>query len=58
MHNGSAPLTTVTLSDRKPLGSVGLVCLCGKPVASLEAVARACSCGRVWVITATLIGPS
>jgi hypothetical protein len=53
---GRAGVTTVP--DRKPLDSVGLVCLCGKPVASLEGVARVCSCGRIWVITAMLIGHS
>lgn len=46
----------VRLDDHKPLPSVGLVCTCSKAVASIEGVARRCECGRIWLVTASLIG--
>lgn len=51
-------MTTVTQDTRKPLASIGLVCLCGNPIASIEGAAHTCFCGRIWIITATLIGPA
>ena len=50
----AAPI--VRFDDHAPLESVGLVCECGKAVASMEGVARQCECGRIWLVTATLIG--
>lgn len=47
----------VSLASRSPLPSVGLICICGKPVATIEGHARACECGRVWLVSAMLISP-
>jgi hypothetical protein len=47
---------TITVDDRRPLDSVGLVCPCGRALASIEGVAVACQCGRVWLISAMQIG--
>lgn len=46
----------VKLEQRKPLDSVGIVCLCGKALATMEGVARACECGRLWLVTVMLLG--
>lgn len=56
MSEQSNRTAQAVVDDRKPLDSVGLVCICGKAVASIEGVARACECGRIWVISAMLIG--
>jgi hypothetical protein len=48
--------TSVRLDDHKPLLSVGLVCTCGRALASMELAARACACGRVWLISVSQIG--
>ena len=43
------------LDYRPKLDSVGLVCICGKSLVSMEGVARKCECGRVWIVTAMLL---
>jgi hypothetical protein len=53
---GNRTKPVATLDTRPPLSSVGLVCVCGKAVASIEGVARTCDCGRIWVISAMQIG--
>lgn len=49
-------MTTIVIDDHRRLESVGMVCLCGKPLATFEGVAKACACGRIWVISAMQIG--
>lgn len=51
-----AASSRVTLDQRTPLSSVGLICLCGKAWSSMEGVARKCRCGRTWIVTAMLLG--
>lgn len=52
----TAATASARLEDRKPLPSVGLVCICGKAVATIEGVARKCECGRLWLVTVMLLG--
>lgn len=47
---------SATVDDRKPLSSVGLVCICGKAVATIEGVPVKCECGRLWLVTVMLLG--
>jgi thioester reductase-like protein len=48
--------TNLKLEQREPLNSVGLVCTCGKALATIEGAARTCECGRTWLVTAMLLG--
>jgi hypothetical protein len=52
----TAATATVMLDARPPLDSVGIVCVCGKALASIEGAARTCVCGRIWLVTAMQIG--
>lgn len=38
--------------NRERLNSVGLVCSCGRAIATIEGVVKKCECGAVWLITA------
>ena len=51
----SGPTTSAVVDAHAPLASVGLVCVCGKALASMENVARTCECGRVWLISVSLL---
>jgi hypothetical protein len=58
MCANSSAATTVRLDDRPPLASVGIVCVCGKAIATIEGAAKLCECGRVWIVSAMQIrGP-
>ena len=45
----------INIDNHERLSSIGLVCICGKAIATIEGVARRCECGRLWIITAMLI---
>lgn len=47
---------TPVMDDRPPLDSVGIVCVCGKALATIEGAARTCECGRIWLVTTMQIG--
>ena len=50
------PPVNAKIDDHVPLTSVGIVCVCGKAIASMEGVARSCKCGRIWIINVMQVG--